>query len=197
MLFPSSLLWILGSNPFSSISLFEGLGSVRVCYFAYGSNLDESVLKKRTKTSDSERIPSIPATLDGYRLAFNSPQLLMGPAFASVMTSSRENRVHGSVYEINLNQYAWLLLTEGVPLTYKIQPVELEPYSNYSDSVLVKSNGIRRGSIFKIPAFTLLGTSEGPDRSPSKRYMSIVKKGARKHGLDEDYLNYLEGIDAI
>ena len=197
MLFPSSFLWVLGSNPFSSISLFEGLGSVRVCYFAYGSNLDESVLKKRTKTPDSEIIPSVPATLDGYRLAFNSPQCLMGPAFASVMTGSKQNRVHGSIYEINLNQYAWLLLTEGVPLTYKIQHVELELYSNYSGSVLMKSNGIRRGGIVKIPAFTLLGTAEGPDRSPSNRYMSIVKKGAREHGLDEDYLNYLEGIDTI
>jgi len=197
MLLPISLLWILGSNPFSSISMFEGLGSVRVCYFAYGSNLDESVLKKRTKTSDSEIIPSIPATLDGYRLAFNSPKLRMGPAFASVMKSTEKSRVHGSVYEINLNQYAWLLLTEGVPLTYKIHPVELDPYSNYSDSALVKSNGIRRGNIFKISAFTLLGTSDGPDRSPSKRYMGIIKKGARKHGLDENYLSYLEGIDTI
>jgi len=143
---------------------------------------------------------SYPAFLDGYRLAFNSPDLSIVPAFASVLKSSPESRVYGCIYELNLNQYSWLLLTEGVPFIYTIQPIIVQYYLlNGNDKAQIPTNHNLKvkDHMKRVSAFTLLGKSTGKDRRPSRRYMNIIIKGAKEQGLDEYYVKYLESIEVF
>ena len=166
-----------------------------VWYFAFGANLDQSILSRRVLATSE--LSSFPATLEDYRLSFNVGVGLLtdSPSYASVVPmggtssssscsgSSSGSMVHGVVYELTLPQWSLLCASEGVPVAYKPKVVQVNAYC------------FKRG---KVNAYTLLSSRQekaGQEGRPSKRYINIIREGARKQYLNEHYIQYLEGIE--
>ena len=157
-----------------------------VFYFAFGANLDQSVLSRRVLAASELR--PFPATLDNYRLAFNirAGLLTESPSYASIVpvdkASSSSSMVHGVVYELTLPQWSLLCASEGVPLAYTPKVVQVNAYCT------------KRG---KLNAYTLLSSrksTSSQEGRPSERYINIVREGARRQRLNEEYIQYLDSI---
>ena len=143
-------------------------------YFAYGSNLDPGTFlgRRRMRPRDTRR-----ARLDGYRLIFDLPVGKGERAVANLLPAS-ESHVHGVAYSIGRIQAAWLDRTEGVPRAYRRVEIPL---------VFEDAPGGE--------AFTYVSERRTPGRKPSERYMNLLLRGARHHGLPEDYVAWLRGIE--
>ena len=162
-----------------------------VFYFAFGANLDRGILSRRVLATTE--LSSFPVTLDNYRLSFDvgSGFLNESPSYASVVPLKDTNShgsvpnstVHGAVYELTLPQWSLLCASEGVPVVYKPKVVQVNAYCS------------KRG---KVNAYTLLSSRQGKadqDGRPSRRYIKIIREGARNQGLNEHYIQYLESIE--
>ena len=143
-------------------------------YFAYGSNLDPGTFlgRRRMRPRDTRR-----ARLDGYRLIFDLPVGKGERAVANLLPASGSH-VHGVAYSIGRIQAAWLDRTEGVPRAYRRVEVPL---------VIEDAPASE--------AFTYVSERRTPGRKPSERYMNLLLRGARHHGLPEDYVAWLRGIE--
>ncbi len=117
------------------------------------------------------------ARLDGWRLVFDLP---VGPgerAVANVRPDPLAD-VHGVAYQISNRDARHLDRTEGVHRGYyKRIAVELVT----GDATL--------------DAFTYASPHGRPDRKPSPRYMGLILRGARHHGLPAHYVTWLESLD--
>ena len=146
-----------------------------VWYFAYGSNLaPETFLgRRRMRPAESRR-----ARLDGYRIVFDVP---VGPGERAVANLQKDaaGRTHGVIYRIPSAQADHLDRTEGV-------------HRGFYERVSVCVTDDRDESI---PAFTYLSERRTPGRKPSKRYIGLILRGARHHGLPESYTRALEDLD--
>lgn len=143
-------------------------------YFAYGSNLDPGTFlgRRRMRPRDTRR-----ACLDGYRLVFDLP-IGKGERAVANLLPAKDSRVHGVAYSIGRIQAARLDRTEGVPRAYQRVEVPLV-FEDAQDS----------------DAFTYVSERRTPGRKPSERYMNLLLHGARHHGLPEDYVAWLRGIE--
>ncbi len=143
-------------------------------YFAYGSNLDPGTVlgRRRMRPRDTRR-----ARLDGYRLIFDL-RVGKGERAVANLLPATESHVHGVAYSIGRVQAACLDRTEGVPRAYQRVAVPL--------------------AIEDVPdgeAFTYVSERRTPGRKPSERYMNLLLRGARHHGLPEDYVAWLRSIE--
>jgi cation transport regulator ChaC len=144
-------------------------------YFAYGSNLDPGVFEGRRRMHPTD---ACPARLDGWRLVFDLP---VGPgerAVANVRPDVLAD-VHGVAYRITRNEARHLDRTEGVHRGY-YKRIAIELIAAEGDS---------------LDAFTYASPHGQPGRKPSARYMGLILRGARHHGLPADYLAWLETLD--
>ena len=143
-------------------------------YFAYGSNLDPGTFlgRRRMRPSDTRR-----ARLDGYRLVFD---LAVGKGERAVANLAPESgaRVHGVAYAISRMGAVWLDRTEGVPRSYRRVEV---PLIDDEDALL--------------EGFTYVSERRRPGRKPSERYMNLMLRGARHHGLPDEYVRWLRSIE--
>jgi cation transport regulator ChaC len=143
-------------------------------YFAYGSNLDPDTFegRRRMRPRDSRR-----ARLDGYRLVFD---LRVGPGERGVanVAPDQAGRVHGVAYAISRAGALWLDRTEGVPRAYRRMEVALRD---------------DRGE--RLDGFTYLSERRTPGRKPSERYLNLLLRGARHHGLPDAYVAWLRGLE--
>ena len=161
-----------------------------VFYFAFGANLDEGILSRRVLATPDD-LSWFPARLDNYKLSFNigGTNLIMeSPSYASVVpaqaisSSSSSSSVHGVIYELTLPQWGLLCASEGVPLAYVPKVVECNAYTERG----------RVNAYTLMPSRMGLGSKEG---RPSKRYIDIIRKGARKQSLNEKYIQFLDTIE--
>jgi cation transport regulator ChaC len=147
----------------------------RLWYFAYGSNLDpETFLERRRMRPDEARV----AALDGWELVFDLP---VGRGERGVANLRRRAgaRVHGVAYAIDAEQAAHLDRTEGVDRGYYVRmAVALE------DDL---------GGAFE--AFTYASPHGVGGRKPSPRYLALLLRGARHHGLPEAWVLWLRAIE--
>lgn len=144
-------------------------------YFAYGSNLDPRTFlgRRRMRPHGTRR-----ALLEGWRLVFD---LRVGDGERAVanLAPDPEARVQGVAYGIGRIQAAWLDRTEGVPGgAYRRVGVLL-----------------RGDDGAALEAFTYVSERRTRGRKPSERYMNLLLRGARHHGLPEDYVAWLRGIE--
>jgi hypothetical protein len=149
-----------------------------ITYFAYGANLDKDTMTRRILASSS--LPSYNGVVEGHRLAFNVPDLPLGPAAASIV-KSESDKVHGVCYELTLPQYLLLCASEGVPIAYRGTTVMVKPYGEDT----------RR----PVRAYAMgVSNTRATERQPSQRYISIIRKGARDSALQEEWCSYLDQI---
>lgn len=139
-------------------------------YFAYGSNLDpRTFLGRRRMRPRSARV----VRLYDHRLVFDLP---IGPRERGVanLLPVEGEFVEGVVYEISARQAHHLDRTEGVPKAYRRLPVDLELHDGG-----------------RIVGFTYLCPRRAHGRKPSPRYMGLILRGARHHGLSQPYIDWL------
>lgn len=89
--------------------------------------------------------------------------------------------VHGLVYQLTLQQFLLLLATEGVPIAYKLIRVRTINYEKPTREII--SYTLQSGNSY-----------EG---KPSKRYINLIRKGAKEQDLDYEYQNYLSTIESF
>lgn len=142
-------------------------------YFAYGSNLDPDTFlgRRRMRPAEARR-----GCLHGYRLVFD---LAVGPGERAVanLALAPDEWVHGVAYAISPDQGQWLDRTEGVPRAYRRVDVSL-----------------RADAGERLEAFTYVSERRTPGRRPSERYLNLLLRGARHHGLPADYVAWLRAL---
>ena len=143
-------------------------------YFAYGSNLDPGTFLGRRGMRPRE---SCVAILRGYRLVFDLPIGNGERAVANILAVPGES-IHGVAYCITGADTHRLDATEGVPRAYQRLEIELE-----------RTDGEA------LSAFTYLSSLRRDGRKPSERYLNLLLRGARHHGLPESWIDYLRSLE--
>jgi gamma-glutamylcyclotransferase (GGCT)/AIG2-like uncharacterized protein YtfP len=143
-------------------------------YFAYASNMDHQTYRRRCpRAKDLGR-----ARLPGYRLAFTRySRSRRGGSADIVLDASSE--VWGVLYEIDDGCFASMDRVEGVPAAYRRERVTVTG---------------REGK--PVEAITYVANRTG-DFLPSKSYLRVILRGARAHGLPDEYVWALERTETL
>ncbi len=140
-------------------------------YFAYGANLDRETLIERRGIVPTE---ATCAVLRGYELTFDQPGIpLMEPSFANLRPRANAE-VHGVAYRLTASQLAALDVLEGGG-AYDHLDVQVE---------------VSEGRALAAKTYATRDTQDG--LFPSKRYLALLVRGARQHGLPDVWIARLE-----
>jgi len=146
-----------------------------VWYFAFGVNMHGSAFIERRGMRPREwRV----GRLRGYRLRFNLEGRPAGKAAPANVSPDLDAEVWGVLYRVTRAEMLRLDASEGVPgKRYRHLWAEVED-----------AGGER------LTAMTYIADGKELDGSPSLRYISLLREGARAHGLPEHYIQYLDGV---
>jgi cation transport regulator ChaC len=143
-------------------------------YFAYGSNLDpDTFLGRRRMRPLDARV----AVLADWRLVFDLPVGRGERGVANLLPAPGESAT-GVAYRIADADARRLDRTEGVPKAYRRERVRL-----------ASAEGAR------FAAFTYVSPHRQPARKPSRRYLGLLLRGARHHGLPEVWIEHLRRFE--
>jgi gamma-glutamylcyclotransferase len=156
----------------------------RVKYFAYGSNMCDTVILERCP----HRIILGAARLDNYRLAFRR-KLKTGTGAADIL-SSPSMTVWGVLYEIDQDDLAELDLREG----YKINDLSNSIYERIKISVTLKT--VEGESLHNnVEAYTVSKQHKQlSDIPPSSNYIDNMIAGALTNKLPSSYIAFLRWL---
>ena len=119
------------------------------------------------------------ACLDGYRLRFNLAGRPKGRAAPANLWPDRAAQVWGVVYRISRRDLMRLDLTEGVPgRGYR------------HTTVTVEADDGRM-----LDAVAYIAEGKDADGKPSLRYVTLLREGAKAHGLPAHYIRFLESVE--
>ena len=155
--------------------VLAGRPSDEVWYFAYGSNMHESTFTVRRRIRPLE---SRPGRIEGYRLRFNLEGRPKGKAAPANICPCEGHEVWGVLYKITRRDMLHLDSTEGVP-GRGYRPTWL---------TAVDMNGN------PVTAAVYVAVGKEVDGKPSLRYISLLREGARRHGLPDHWLQFLDGV---
>ena len=156
--------------------LLAEVKSFYVSYFAFGSNMNQDLLERRTFSKEGSLKPER-TILKDYQLVFNTGLGQLG--MAASVEPCRGEFTHGLTYKLSLPQFNFLLASEGFPVGYKIEPVRVKLYDG--------------GGV--IEALTLRSGRGLISGKPSERYIKLLQKGAKDNGLDIEYQRFLDGVE--
>ena len=147
-----------------------------VWYFAYGANMHDSAFRDRRGMRPLEWRSG---RARGYRLRFNLEGRPRGKAApANLSADDPRAEVWGVLYKITRRDLVRLDVTEGVPW-WRYRPLWLD----------VEDSG---GDRFRAATYIAQGNAD--DGNPSLRYVTLLREGARAHGLPEHYVRLLEQV---
>ncbi len=146
-----------------------------VWYFAYGSNMHDSTFLARRHMRPKEWRAG---RMIGYRLRFNLDGQPRGRSAPANIEPQSEAEVWGVLYRIPRRDFVRLNATEGVPGRY-YRPVWL-------DAADASGNPLN--------VVTYIADGKDEDGKPSLRYITLLREGARAHGLPEHWIAFLEGV---
>jgi len=144
-------------------------------YFAYGSNMSKRQMLSRTGAIPPSRL----AQLEGYRLAFRKYSQT-DEVYADVLPSATQT-VRGVAYQCTDQALAKLDIFEGVA------------QDHYRREMI----GIRFEDIRELTlAIVYVGSSAFSDleAQPSQEYLDRILAGTNDHGLDEDYIQFINNL---
>ncbi len=146
-----------------------------VWYFAYGANMHDSAFIERRRMRPSEwRVGRLP----GFRLRFNLGGNPKGRAAPANIEAAPDAEVWGVLHRITLRELVRLNVTEGVPGP-RYQPLELP---------------IEDGDGKFVTAVAYIADGNPRDGNPSLRYITLLRDGAREHGLPDHWIAHLDCV---
>ena len=146
-----------------------------VWYFAYGANMHDNAFRERRGMRPREYRAG---RVKGYRLRFNLEGRPKGKAAPANIAPDPNAEVWGVLYRISRKDLVWLDFTEHVPgrryrhLWIEVADIEARP----------------------LTAVTYITEGKTADGNPSLRYITLLREGARQHGLPEHYVRFLEDV---
>ncbi len=146
-----------------------------VWYFAFGANMHDSAFRERRGMRPLEWRPG---RVKGYRLRFNLEGRPKGKAAPANICPDLDAEVWGVLYNITRAGLLHLDATEGVP-GRRYRPVWL-------DAEDIGGN--------PVTAVTYIADGKETDGNPSLRYLTLLREGARVHGLPEHWLRFLDDV---
>jgi hypothetical protein len=115
----------------------------------------------------------------GYRLRFNLEGRPKGRAAPANLAQDAEAEVWGVLYKVTRRDLLRLDATEGVPgRGYRPRPFEAED---------------RDGRLLAAIAYIARGNAT--DGTPSLRYLTLLREGARANGLPVHWLQFLDSVE--
>lgn len=153
----------------------EGGPEDEVWYFAYGANMHDSAFRVRRGMRPRE---SRAGRIQGYRLRFNLQGRPIGKAAPANISPDAEAEVWGVLYKLTCRDLVRLDSTEGVPgppyrhLWLDAQDIDGRP----------------------LEAVTYIAAGKEKDGNPSLRYITLLREGARAHGLPQHWLSFLDSV---
>ena len=148
----------------------------QVWYFAYGSNMNDSVFRGWRGVSALEWRAG---HARGHRLRFNLEGWPRGKAAPANLEPHTQAEVWGVLYGITRRDLVRLDASEGIPW-WRYRQLWL-------DAEDAQGNTLR--------AVTYIAQGDEIDRHPSLRYIILLREGARAHGLPKHYVRFLEGVE--
>jgi len=148
----------------------------QIWYFAYGANMHHSAFRVRRGIQPLE---CRTGHVKGYELRFNLEGRPRGKAAPANLCLDRDAEVWGVLYRITRRDLMRLDSTEGVP------------GRGYRHAVVEVEDGDGR----QLHAVTYIARGKEVDGKPSLRYITLLRDGARAHGLPEYYIRFLESVD--
>jgi gamma-glutamylcyclotransferase (GGCT)/AIG2-like uncharacterized protein YtfP len=143
----------------------------RIVYFAYGANLDVRRFRRRCPGGTvlgRARLPD-------YQLGFTRYSRAEKGGVADIVPEPGAE-VWGVLYEIDEACFRTLDEYEGAPRAYRREPVSvIDEAGAPHDAVAYIAN--------KTGAF-----------APSRQYLALIARGARDHGLPDDYVRAIEQV---
>lgn len=153
----------------------EGRPADEVWYFAYGANMHDSAFRERRGMRPLEWRPG---RIRGYRLRFNLEGRPVGRAAPANICPDPAAEVWGVVYKLTRRDLVHLDSTEGVPgRRYRHLWVDAEDSEGHG-----------------ITAVTYVADGKATDGNPSLRYITLLRDGARAHGLPERWISFLDSV---
>ena len=155
----------------------EGSPDDEVWYFAFGANMHDSVFcGKRAMAPRAWR----PGRVRGYRLRFNLEGRPKGRAAPANIVPEPGSEVWGVLYRVTRRQLVWLDHTEVVP-GWKYRHLWTEAEDRAGNRLA--------------PAVTYIADGGDTDGRPSRRYLALLREGARAHDLPGHWVRLLEAIE--
>ena len=154
----------------------SGRPGEHVWYFAYGANMHDRAFRQRRRMRPVEqRIGRV----RGYRLRFNLEGRPKGRAAPANLAPDAKSEVWGVLYKVARRDLLRLDATEGVPgRGYRPQWFEAED---------------RDGHV--LPAVAYIARGNETDGTPSLRYLTLLREGARANGLPVHWLQFLDSVE--
>ena len=157
-------------------------------YFAYGSNMDEDDFKKRYDEKNMKQQGYVkfkfhnprPAKLNHYKLRFNYCSGSRGGGVANIM-ESREDFVYGLLFDITDEEFRTISKKES-PKTYNEICVDVEQL--FDGKVI---HDVKTHKVFE-------DKQTEKDIRPTKYYLQLIVKNAKKYNFPKEYIEYLESF---
>jgi len=147
-----------------------------IAYFAYGSNMHDSAFLERRRMRPTDwRVGRI----KHYRLRFNLDGWPKGRSAPANICPAEGAEVWGVLYWITRRELIRLNASEGVP-GWRYSTVWLDAEDD-------QGNGFT--------AVTYMADGDDRDGKPSLRYITLLRQGAIAHGLPEEWVSFLQGVD--
>lgn len=139
--------------------------------------------EKRARRAQLRDLEVVGATLSGWRLAFDMPGVPpVEPSMANLRAEAVAT-VHGVLIRISRADFAELVASEGGDRFYAVVEVIA---TRYDDGAAVLAH-----------AFVAQPSRRRcRERPPSRRYMDLLRDGARAAGLAPSYCAYLDALPA-
>ena len=151
----------------------DGHPKDEVWYFAFGANMHDSAFLERRKMQPLEWRAGRVA---GYRLRFNLDGRPKGKAAPANISLDEGAEVWGVLYRISRRELLRLNASEGIP-GWRYCPLWLTAED---------------ASGTALPAVTYIADGNTTDGNPSLRYITLLREGARAHGLPVHWVEFLE-----
>ena len=146
-----------------------------VWYFAYGANMHDSAFRERRGMRPAE---SRAGRITGYRLRFNLEGRPKGRAAPANIAPDDGAEVWGVLHRITRRDLVRLNASEGIP-GRRYRPIRL---------AAVDSNEIH------LDAVGYMADGLENDGNPSHRYLTLLREGARAHGLPDHWITFLDTV---
>ena len=153
----------------------DGYPAEKVWYFAYGANMHDNAFRGRRKMQPLE---SRAGRIKGFRLRFNLEGRPKGKAAPANIGLEQDAEVWGVLYLISRRELVRLNASEGIP-GWRYRPIWLTA-EDISGRV--------------VNAATYIADGKAEDGNPSHRYITLLREGARAHGLPEHWIAFLESV---